>query len=82
MLEVRSPTPHVQHALDDGAHHGGLSEHNKLESIGGNERDILAGCLSVHCVCDGAPMSRAGGCRKSNQLLVCVGVCRFVGKMH
>ncbi len=40
-----SRTPWVEHALDNRAHHGGVSQHHKLEAVTRDKGDILAGSL-------------------------------------
>lgn len=40
-----SRTPGVEHALDNRAHHSGVSQHHKLEAVARDEGDVLAGSL-------------------------------------
>lgn len=43
--ELHSRTSHVQHALDDRAHHGSFAQNDKLESIARYESDVFAWSL-------------------------------------
>lgn len=58
---VLSRTPRVQHALDNRAHHGSLTQHDKLEAVAGNERHVLAGRSEIHGeICTKARREREG----------------------
>jgi hypothetical protein len=41
-------TPWVEHALDERAHHGSISQHDELKAVGRHERDVLAWLLEIH----------------------------------
>ena len=48
VLGLRKLTARIKHALYDGTDHSSLTQHDKLEAIGRDKRDILAGLAVGH----------------------------------